>query len=72
MLTVYMYRVNKPPGAFDLSTTPLDELADTITSIVSHHTTGHLWFGYLEGWMLNPREEVLIRAALRNFPCSCI
>ena len=72
MLTVYMFRRDKPPGAFDLSIIPLDELADAVTAIVAHHTSGHLWFGYLEGWMLTSREEVLLRPALRNFPCSCV
>lgn len=72
MLNVYMFRTQKPPGAFDLSMIPLDELADAVTAIVNHHTSGDIWFGYLEGWMLSPREETLLRPALRNFPCSCV
>ena len=72
MLTVYMFRTEKPPGAFDLSTIPLDELAAAVSAIVAHHTSGHVWLGYMEGWMLSPREEVLLRPALRGFECSCV
>jgi len=67
-----MYRTEKPPGAFDLSMTPLDELAEAVSAIVKHHTSGHIWFGYLEGWMLSSREEVVVRPALRSLSCSCI
>lgn len=72
MLTVYTFPVPKPPGCFDMSAIPLDELADAVQSIVSHQTVGHIWFGYLDGWMLTPREETLLRPALRTFPCSLV
>jgi len=72
MLTVYMYRVDKPPGAFDLSVVPLDELAEAVSAIVQHHASGHIWLGYIEGWMLSPRDEVILRPALRNFECTCV
>lgn len=72
MLTVYTYKVPKPVECFDMSGIPLDELTDTLLSIVDHQTIGHVWFGYLDGWMLTPREEVLLRKAIRKFPCSCV
>jgi hypothetical protein len=72
MLTVYTYRVPKPDSAFDLSDTPLDELADRLDAIFQHQTNVHLWFGYLDGWMLTPREEVLLRKVIRKFPCSVV
>lgn len=73
MLTVYTYNLPKPPqGAFDLSTTPLATLVEHAMAIHDHHTTGTLWFGYLDGWMLTPQEETILRKVLRKFPCSCI
>lgn len=72
MLTVYTFPVPKPLGCFDMSAIPLDQLADTVRSILTHQTTGHIWFGYLDGWMLTPREEVLIRPVVRAFPCSLV
>ena len=55
-----------------MSIVPLDELAETVRSILEHQRLGHIWFGYLDGWMLTPREEVLIRPLLRAFPCSLV
>jgi hypothetical protein len=72
MLTVYTYVTPKPADVFDLSETPLDALADTATAIFSHHKTAVLWFGYLEGWMLAPMEEVRLRKVIRAFPCHVI
>ena len=72
MLDVYTYPIPRPSGALDLSLTPLDELADTVLDICAHQRDVVIWFGYLDGWMLNPREEVLIRKALRKFPCVVV
>ena len=72
MLTVYTTRVPRPPEAIDLSLTPLETLAETIQSICAHQTSVILWFGYLDGWMLTPQEEVLIRSALRLFDCRLV
>ena len=72
MLTVYTYAVPRPPNSLDLSIVSLDELADTIQDIYAHQQGVHLWFGYLDGWMLTPREEVLIRSAIRTFECSLV
>jgi hypothetical protein len=75
MLDVYMYPIPRPPGSLDLSQTPLDSLADAVVDICDHQRDVVLWFGYLDGWMLNPREEALIRKALRKFTCilvSCV
>jgi hypothetical protein len=69
MLTVYTYITPKPADVFDLSETPLEQLADTATAILSHHKTAVIWFGYLEGWMLTPMEEVRLRKVIRAFPC---
>jgi len=72
MLTVYTYITPKPADVFDLSETPLDALADTATAILSHHKTAVIWFGYLEGWMLTPMEEVRLRKVIRAFPCHVV
>jgi len=45
---------------------------DTVLDITAHQTTGVLWFGYLDGWMLTPHEEVVLRKAIRQFDCILI
>ena len=72
MLTVYTYRTEKPPQALDLSSVPLDELADAAVAFYTHQKTGEVWFGYLDGWMITPREEVLLRKVIRKFECSLV
>jgi hypothetical protein len=72
MLTVYTYSIPKPADVFDLSETPLDQLADTATAILTHHKTAVIWFGYLEGWMLTPMEEVRLRKVIRAFSCIAV
>ena len=72
MLTVYTYKIPKPSGCFDLSIVPLDQWMDTVLDLVAHQTTGTLWFGYLDGWMLTPHEEVVLRKAIRKFQCIVI
>lgn len=72
MLTVYTYPIQKPKGCFDLSVLPLDELCENALSIHEHQKDAVIWFGYLDGWMLNPREEVLLRRLLRSFECIVV
>ena len=72
MFTVYTYKIPKPAGCFDLSILPLDKWMDTVLDITAHQTTGVLWFGYLDGWMLTPHEEVVLRKAIRQFNCILI
>ena len=72
MLYVYTYLRKKPLRCFDLSKTPLDELAETAIALYSHQKSGTVWFGYIDGWMLNPREEVLIRKVIRKFDCILV
>lgn len=69
MLDVYAYPIPRPSGVIDLSLIPLDELPTAVIDICDHQRDVTLWFGYLDGWMLNPREEVLLRKALRKFQC---
>jgi len=71
-LTVYTVRRSRPPQSIDLSTIPLADLAATVEDIYHHQTSAHLWFGYLDGWMLTPQDEVRIRPALRKFACSLV
>ena len=47
-------------------------LKDVVLDLVAHQTTGTLWFGYLDGWMLTPHEEVVLRKAIRKFQCIVI
>ncbi len=72
MLTVYTYAVPRPAHCYDMSGIPLDELCDAALAVYNHQKTGHVWFGYLDGWMLRPQEEVLLRKVLRKFPCSVV
>ena len=69
MLEVYTYPISRPTGVIDLSLTPLDELPTAVLDICHHQRDATLWFGYLDGWMMTPREEVLLRKALRKFEC---
>jgi hypothetical protein len=72
MLTVYMYNVAKPAGSFDLSYELVHNVADTALAILSHHKTGVIWLGYLEGWMLDAVDETKMRAVLRAFDCHVV
>lgn len=72
MLTVYTYPIPKPADCIDLSGLPLDSLADSAVSIHQHQRTTRIWLGYLDGWMLTPREEVLLRKVIRAFPCFVV
>jgi len=72
MLYVYTYLRKKPLHCFDLSKLPLDELTDAALALHNHQKSGTVWFGYLEGWMLNPREEVLLRKVIRKFDCIVV
>lgn len=72
MLTVYTYPIPKPANVFDVSGISLDELVDACLAILHHQKSAHIWFGYLDGWMLNPREEVLLRKVIRTFPCTIV
>ena len=72
MLTVYTFQRPKPAACFDMSMVPLDELMDTVVEIHAHQKTATLWFGYLDGWMLTPREEVRMRGVVRDFECHAI
>lgn len=72
MLTVYTYPIPRPAGSIDLSTIPLNALADAATAILEHQKSATLWFGYLDGWMLTPHEEVRLRAVIRAFPCVVV
>lgn len=72
MLTVYTYKCASPYGreALDLSAVPLESLVESALAYFNHHPDGSLWLGYLDGWMLTPHEEVLLRKVLRKFDCS--
>ena len=72
MLVVYTYPIPRPANVLDLSLTPLDELASAVMDIYDHQRDAVLWFGYLDGWMLTSREEVLLRKAIRKFECILV
>lgn len=72
MLIVYTYPRFRPPNTIDVSTTPLNELSQTIQDIVDHQKEIELWFGYIDGWMLTPHEEVILRKAIRKFECHAV
>ena len=56
----------------DLSTILLDDLAQTVDDITKHQREVQIWFGYLDGWMMNPKEEVILRKAIRKFECHLV
>lgn len=72
MLTVYTYKQGRPEQALDLAGLPLDELTRAALDFHDHQKTGSIWFGYLEGWMLTPHEEVLLRKVIRKFECHLV
>jgi hypothetical protein len=73
MLTVYTYPIPKPTECYDVSKLSLEDgFLETIRSIIEHQKGGTIWFGYLEGWMLTPHEEVILRKAIRNFHCIVV
>ena len=72
MLMVYTYKRDRPANTIDLSTIPLSELTDSALAILSHQKSADIWLGYLEGWMLTPYEEVLLRKVLRKFQCHVV
>lgn len=72
MLTIYTYPRKRPANTIDLSTIPLQELASHVKDIVDHQKDVKLWFGYMDGWMLTPQEEVLLRKAIRKFDCYAV
>lgn len=72
MLNVYTYPRFRPKNTIDLSTIPLSEFAQTVQDIVHHQKDVELWFGYIDGWMLSPQEEVLLRKAIRKFECHAV
>jgi hypothetical protein len=73
MLTVYTYPISKPDDCYDVSKLSLEDgFLETIRSIIEHQKGGTIWFGYLEGWMLTPHEEVILRKAIRNFHCIVV
>lgn len=72
MLIVYTYPRFRPNNTIDLSTTPLYEIAQTVQDIVDHQQNVELWFGYIDGWMLTPHEDVILRKAIRKFTCHVV
>ena len=73
MLTVYTYKIPKPSNCIDLSMLSLDNLVDSIVSITNHQKKDAvIWLGYIDGWMLQPQEEVLFRKIIRTFSCIVV
>jgi hypothetical protein len=51
----------------------LNDLVESVVSISNHQKNETIiWFGYLDGWMLCPQEEVLFRKIIRTFPCILV
>ncbi len=72
MLTVYTYPAKAPKDCINLSGIPLDTLVESALSVYHHQKHVKIWFGYLDGWMLSPHEETLLRKVIRAFPCSVV
>lgn len=72
MLTVYTYPRKSPNNCIDMSGIPLNELTESLLAIFHHQKNVSIWFGYLDGWMLTPHEETLIRKVIRTFPCYVV
>jgi hypothetical protein len=73
MITLFLTKVEKPKDVtIDVSDVSLDLLTETLINIYSHHQSAVIWIGYLEGWMLSPIEETLLRKVIRKFPCYIV
>lgn len=72
MLIVYTYPQTRPKHMIDVSTILLDDFAQTVDNITQHQKDVQIWFGYIDGWMLNPKEEVILRKAIRKFECHLV
>lgn len=72
MLVVYTYPQRRPTNTLDLSTVALHEFAHIVRNIVDHQKDVKLWFGYMDGWMMTPHEDVLLRKAIRKFECHVV
>jgi hypothetical protein len=47
-------------------------MVDSALGILAHHKTATIWFGYLEGWMLDSSEETRLRTVIRTFQCYVV
>jgi hypothetical protein len=72
MLTVYTYPTHPPKDCINLSGIPLNTFLDSTLAVYHHQKNVKIWFGYLDGWMLTPHEETLLRKVIRTFPCYAV
>lgn len=57
----------------DLSTIPLNKLADSCNDIVEHQSKCAVFLGHLEaGWMLEMSHQTRIRKLIRKFPVAML
>jgi hypothetical protein len=68
MLYVYTYPTTLKCD-FDLSKTSLQDLGKECKNIVEHHISQDktVYLGYLDGWMLDPIQSVVLRQLIRKF-----
>jgi hypothetical protein len=62
-----------PPNFIDLSKVPSENLVKAVTDYCNHHSTGHMYIGYLEPLlMLHPMEETLLRRGFTQCDMSVV
>jgi hypothetical protein len=62
-----------PKNFIDLSKVPSENLVKAVTDYCNHHSTGHMYIGYLDPLlMLHPMEETLLRRGFTQCDMSVI
>lgn len=62
-----------PPNFIDLSKVPSENLVKAVTDYCNHHSTGHMYIGYLDPLlMLHPMEETLLRRGFTQCDMSVV
>ena len=62
-----------PPNFIDLSKVSSENLVKAVTDYCNHHSTGHMYIGYLDPLlMLHPMEETLLRRGFTQCDMSVV
>lgn len=72
MLTLYTQITSQPPDTISFADLDLKDLVETLQTVLAHQSATRIWLGYLEGWMLTPQEETLLRPIIRALDCHLV
>lgn len=71
--TLQVAKEELPSNFIDLSKVPSENLVKAVTDYCNHHSTGHMYIGYLDPLlMLHPMEETLLRRGFTQCDISVI